>query len=155
MAEVEVKSRRASRLSRRALLVGASAGIGSLVGRQCGPTNHPAPSYPPLPATASASSVVLNDASLLSPTPVASHITIRDAREATLEKMRASLNEAKAARRPFVASAARHSMGGQSLAANGTVVTLDQDWLEPDTAAKTYRVGAGVRWSTVIAKLDA
>ena len=46
-------------------------------------------------------------------------------------------------------------MGGQSLAKNGTVATLDQQWLEADTAAKTYRVGAGVRWSTVIAKLDA
>lgn len=46
-------------------------------------------------------------------------------------------------------------MGGQSLALNGTVATLDQQWLEADTAAKTYRAGAGVRWSTVIARLDA
>ena len=46
-------------------------------------------------------------------------------------------------------------MGGQSLAANGTVATIDQQWLEPDTANKTYRVGAGVRWSTIIKKLDA
>ena len=46
-------------------------------------------------------------------------------------------------------------MGGQSLVANGTVATLDQEWLEPNPAGKTYRVGAGVRWSTVIQKLDA
>jgi FAD/FMN-containing dehydrogenase len=46
-------------------------------------------------------------------------------------------------------------MGGQSLARDGTVVTLDQRWLEADTARKTYRVAAGVRWSTVIARLDA
>ena len=98
---------------------------------------------------------MLNDASLLSPTPVASHITIRDGRDAAVHKVREALAAAKSSRRPFVASAARHSMGGQSLAANGTVVTLDQDWLEPDTAARTYRVGAGVRWSTVIRKLDA
>ena len=46
-------------------------------------------------------------------------------------------------------------MGGQSLATDGTVATLDQQWLEADTARKTYRVAAGTRWSTVIAKLDA
>jgi hypothetical protein len=46
-------------------------------------------------------------------------------------------------------------MGGQSLAPNGTVATLDQEWLEPNTASKTYHVGAGVRWSTVIEELDA
>ena len=46
-------------------------------------------------------------------------------------------------------------MGGQSLARDGTVATLDQRWLEPDPARKVYRVAAGTRWSTVIAKLDA
>lgn len=46
-------------------------------------------------------------------------------------------------------------MGAQSLAANGSVATLEQQWVDPDTANKTYRVGAGVRWSTVIARLDA
>src|SRR5690606_34913423 len=33
--------------------------------------------------------------------------------------------------------------------------TLDQEWLEADTARRTYRVAAGARWSSVIAKLDA
>jgi FAD/FMN-containing dehydrogenase len=46
-------------------------------------------------------------------------------------------------------------MGGQSLAKDGTVLTLDQQWLEADPARKVYRVAAGTRWSTVIAKLDA
>ena len=46
-------------------------------------------------------------------------------------------------------------MGGQSLARDGTVATLDQQWLEADTARKIYRVAAGTRWSTVIARLDA
>ena len=103
----------------------------------------------------SSQGVVLNDASLLSPTPVVSHVTLRDARAETLAQLREALNYARSAGRPFIASAARHSMGGQSLASNGTVATLDQQWLEPDTSAKTYRVGAGVRWSTVIARLDA
>ncbi|HEX8030050.1 MAG TPA: FAD-binding protein [Vicinamibacterales bacterium] len=99
--------------------------------------------------------VVLNDASLLSPTPVASHLTIRNERAETLTRLRAALSDARASGHPFIASAARHSMGGQSLAANGTVATLDQEWLEPDAAARVYKVGAGVRWSTVIARLDA
>jgi FAD/FMN-containing dehydrogenase len=136
------------------LLLGASAGVGVLVGRQCGPTNDPGPPFPAIPATP-AQGTVLNDASLLSPTPVISHVTIRDAREQTLTELREALNYARSAGRPFIASAARHSMGGQSLASNGTVATLDQQWLEPDTSARTYRVGAGVRWSTVIARLDA
>jgi hypothetical protein len=46
-------------------------------------------------------------------------------------------------------------MGGQSLARNDTVATLNQRWLEADTARKIYRVAAGTRWSTVIASLDA
>ena len=46
-------------------------------------------------------------------------------------------------------------MGGQSLARLGTVVTLDQEWLEADTARNVYRVAAGTRWSVVIKKLDA
>jgi FAD/FMN-containing dehydrogenase len=100
--------------------------------------------------------VVLNDASLLSPTPVASHLTIRDDdRQAAIARLRAALTEARGAGRPFIASAARHSMGGQSMVTNGTVATLDQQWLEADAANKVYRVGAGVRWSTIIAKLDA
>jgi FAD/FMN-containing dehydrogenase len=46
-------------------------------------------------------------------------------------------------------------MGGQSLARDGTVVTLDQRWLDADPARTTYRVAAGTPWSTVIARLDA
>ena len=127
-------------LTRRAWLLGASAGIGALVGRQCTPTNHPGPAFPEPEAAGRAG--VLDDASQLSPTPVASHVVIReDPRAGAVERIRAALAEARAARRPFIASAARHSMGGQSLARDGTVATLDQQWLEADTARKIYRVG--------------
>jgi FAD/FMN-containing dehydrogenase len=136
------------------LLVGASAGVGAMIARQCAPTNAPGPAFPGVAPTAGGQ-VVLNDASLLCPTPVAAHLTIRDSRAPALQKLRDALKAARAAGRPFAASAARHSMGGQSLARGGTVATIDQDWLEPDTANRTYRVGAGVRWSTVISKLDA
>lgn len=141
-------------LTRRAWLVGASAGLGVLVGRQCGSSNHPGPAFPAASPSASAGAL-LNDASELSPTPVASHVTMTDDPTATVARLRAAMAEARAAGRPFVASAARHSMGGQSLARGGVVVTLDQQWLEADPARRVYRVAAGTRWSTVIAKLDA
>src|SRR5262245_19629382 len=144
-----------ARLTRRAWLLGASAGIGALVGRQCSRTaNDPGPRFPD-PEIAGGERV-LDDASQLCPTRVASHLTItEDPRAGVTERVRAALADARAAKRPFVASAARHSMGGQSLATDGTVLTLDQQWLEADTARKVYRVAAGARWSTVIAKLDA
>ena len=142
-------------LTRRALLVGASAGVGAIIARQCAPTSHAGPPFPGFELSADPRTI-LNDASLLSPTRVASHITVQDAaRDAVVDRIRVALKEAAAAGRPFIASAARHSMGGQSLATDGTVCTLDQQWLEPDTANRTYRVGGGVRWSTVISKLDA
>src|SRR5688572_33003833 len=149
--------RRTLGLSRRAWLLGVGAGAGVLLTRQCTATNHAGPPFPSLEAgVARDGRVVLNDASLLSPTPVASHLTVRDdQRQAVIDRLRTALTEARASGRPFVASAARHSMGGQSLASNGTVVTLDQEWLEADTANKVYRVGAGTRWSRVITKLDA
>src|SRR5437763_576274 len=136
-----------TQLTRRAWLLGASAGLGAIVGREClVPSNHPGPGFPDAQAAGRAG--VLDDASQLSPTPVASHVTITEApRAGAVERIRAALAEARAARRPFIASAARHSMGGQSLARDGTVVTLDQQWLEADTAHKTYRVAAGARWS--------
>jgi FAD/FMN-containing dehydrogenase len=142
-------------LTRRSWLLGASAGIGALAGSQCPlPTSDPGPRFPD-PLTARRTGV-LDDASQLSPTPVASHVTIgEDPRAGALERIRAALAEARAARRPFIASAARHSMGGQSLARDGTVATLNQRWLEADPSRKTYRVAAGTRWSMVIARLDA
>ncbi|MEC9343319.1 MAG: FAD-binding oxidoreductase [Pseudomonadota bacterium] len=108
----------------------------------------------PQPATGSGGAV-LDDASLLNPTRVHKHITLHEDPDAALiARLRAELAEARQARRPFVVSAARHSMGGQSLAQQATAVTLDQEWIEPDTSAMTYRVAAGKRWSTVIRDLD-
>ncbi len=145
------------RLTRRALLLGATAGVGALVGRSLSSTNAPGPPYPdPAALKPAAGATILNDASELSPTPVASHLSLTtEPQAAATERIRAALAEARSAGRSFIASTARHSMGGQSLAKNGTVATLDQQWLEPNAAAKTYRVAAGTRWSVVIAKLDA
>ena len=146
--------KRTAGLTRRAWLLGASAGLGALAGRQCLPTSHPGPGVPDTQAAGRGG--VLDDASQLCPTPVASHVAISDdPRAGAVERIRTALADARAARRPFIASAARHSMGGQSLARDGTVATLDQRWLEADTAGRIYRVAAGTRWSTVIARLDA
>jgi len=145
-------------LTRRGLLAGASMVIGALIGRQyLSSTSHPGPLFPPADAGVSTGpSTILNDASELSPTPIASHVTITgDPRTGAVERIRSAIAEARAAARPFIASTARHSMGGQSLARNGTVVTLDQDWLEADQSRKVYRVAAGARWSVIIRKLDA
>jgi FAD/FMN-containing dehydrogenase len=142
-------------MTRRAWLLGASAGLGALAGRQCFvPTSGAGPSFP-APLT-TATGTILDDASQLCPTRVAAHVVVKEEpRAGAVERIRAALAEARAAGRPFIASAARHSMGGQSLAADGTVATLDQQWLEADKARKVYRVAAGTRWSTVIARLDA
>jgi hypothetical protein len=112
-------SRRA--LTRRALLLGASAGVGAVIGRQwLVPTNAPGPAFPRPEATGAAG--ILDDASQLCPTPVASHLSIHEnPRTGAIDRIRRALADARAARRPFIASAARHSMGGQSLARNGTV----------------------------------
>jgi FAD/FMN-containing dehydrogenase len=144
------------RLTRRALLAGVSAGIGLYAGRTLlAPTSATGPVFP-AEAQAEDGAILLNDSSELSPTPVAKHVVVTaDPRGEVVEDIRALMAEAQHAGRPFIASAARHSMGGQSLAKNGSVLTLDQQWLEADPASKTYRVAAGTRWSTVIARLDA
>jgi len=98
---------------------------------------------------------ILNDASRLSPTPVAKHVTIaKPGQDDLIARIRAELKEAAEAGRPFAASVARHSMGGQSLPRDGTAVSLAGGALEMDTAAKTYRTTAGNRWSDVIGILD-
>lgn len=107
---------------------------------------------PPAPA---GEGVVLNDASELNPVRVAKHIVVeQDVNEALVAAIRKEIAEAAAVGRPLAAAGARHSMGGQSLPADGSAVTFDQSWIELDTAASTYRVAAGNRWRRVIAELD-
>ncbi|URK87829.1 FAD-dependent oxidoreductase [Rhizobium sp. RCAM05350] len=144
------------RLTRRVLLAGASAGLGIYAGRTLlAPTSASGPIFP-VDIKPENGGILLNDASELSPTSVAKHITVTaDPMAETIDAIRTMMAEARGAGQSFAASAARHSMGGQSLAKSGTVLTLDQQWLEADTAARTYRVAAGTRWSTVIARLDA
>ncbi|MGY2052439.1 FAD-binding oxidoreductase [Methylobacterium sp. JK268] len=126
--------------SRRAILEGGGAVLASAL----------------LPLRASAAPrMVLNDASGLNPTPVARHAVLPTATgDALVAAVRAELRDAAAAGRPVSVGVARHSMGGQSLARDGTALTLDGGPIETDTVGGTYRVGAGARWSQVIRQLD-
>jgi FAD/FMN-containing dehydrogenase len=99
--------------------------------------------------------IVLNDASGLDPTPVARHVVLGPDSEAkNLAKLRAELRAAEAAGRPVAMGVARHSMGGQSLAREGTALTFDMPVCIPDRASNTYRAQAGTRWRDVIKTLD-
>lgn len=143
------------KFARRTLLAGAGAAVGAAstwyLTRDTAPKGD---AFPPAPDAGSGT--VLNDASLLSPTPVSKHIIMReDPKAQFVETVRKEIAEARDEGRPFIASAARHSMGGQSLAQNGTVVTLDQQWFEPDTDNAICKVAAGLRWGTAISKMDA
>ncbi len=106
-------------------------------------------------AAGAADGVVLNDASQLNATPVARHIVVKSNDEAkTIEQLRRELRDAAAAGRPVAMGAARHSMGGQSLARQGTAFTFDAPRCEIDRGTGLYRVGSGTRWHHVIAALD-
>lgn len=140
------------KFTRRTLLVGGGALAGGLSTRYWMKENIPAGLG--LPA-APQGAMLLDDASQLNPTPVQKHIVVKEnADDAFIAMLRRELSEARTDRRPFVVHAARHSMGGQSLAKDATAVTLDQDFLEPDTANSICRVPAGVRWAQVIGHLD-
>lgn len=98
---------------------------------------------------------ILNDASRLSPTPVVKHVKLaKPGWDDMIARIRAELKEAEAAQRPVTAAVGRHSMGGQSLARDGTAISLDGGPIEIDTAAKTYRTSAANRWWDVIRALD-
>jgi FAD/FMN-containing dehydrogenase len=99
--------------------------------------------------------LVLNDASKLSATPVFSHwIANKEPEAEWTARLRREIAEAKANRRPLAVSAARHSMGGQSLPRDGQAITLDINRCEPDRANKLFRVNGGIRWHQVIEHLN-
>ncbi|MEP5762439.1 MAG: FAD-binding oxidoreductase [Litoreibacter sp.] len=139
--------------TRRAFLLGTGAILGGWATRHYYTDPTPVGTKLVSPKIAG---TMLNDASELSPTSVAKHITINEKIETlTIETLRSELAQARDANRPFIASAARHSMGGQSIARAGTTLTMAENWVEMDQNARTYRCGAGTRWSHVIQVLDA
>lgn len=140
-------------LTRRAALVLGGAALGVAGARVAGPS---LPSADGVALTVpGAGEGVMNDASLLSETPIFRHVIRReDPGAALLAALRAEMDEARAAGRAVNVGAARHSMGGQAIPRDGHAVTFDNAWLEGDAAAGTYRVHAGARWHQVIAALE-
>jgi len=139
--------------TRRAALLGTGALIGGYL------THRYSAANPTLAGTRSLKPTgtgrTLNDASGLSQTPIFRHITrTDDPDDALIAALRVEIAEARTAGRPVALSAARHSMGGQSIPRNGHAITVDNGFVELDSAAETMQVSAGARWAQVIAALD-
>lgn len=140
--------------NRRALLVGTGAVIGAGASRAIIEAKPPFGRAFPARGK-SGSQTILNDASLLNPTTVAKHIVLNEEPGASfVDALRSEVKEAAVQNRSVAIGVARHSMGAQSLAKNGTAVTLEQNWLEADSKKQIFRVAAGMRWSSVIQQLD-
>ncbi len=139
--------------TRRAVLLGAGAVIGAYGARALGPQN------PSLTGAAvivpQVGDTLLNDASLLSETPIFKHTVIREPLgDGFIAALRAELTAAKSEGRAVNIGAARHSMGGQAIPKDGHAITFDSPFVSVETGAETYKVQAGTRWSQVIAALD-
>ena len=98
--------------------------------------------------------LVLDDASRLNQVRVKRHLRPPARDTALHERLRKELQSAAAEGRPVCVGGARHSMGGQSLAAGGTAITLDRGWIEPDVRTSSYRAAAGARWRDIVPMLD-
>ena len=124
------------KFSRRALLTGVSAAAGLAAGRWfLQPRSAKGPKYPAYDSFAEADGRVLNDASQMNPTKIYKHVTINSGLDIEYtNRIRAVLSDAVDNDRPFMASTARHSMGGHSLPEDGLALTLSQTWLEADKA---------------------
>jgi FAD/FMN-containing dehydrogenase len=137
--------------TRRAALLGAGAAAGVFGTRWMGAQN---PSLDGVSViTPTSSEAVLNDASLLSETPIFRHVVVKDPPgDALIAALRAELKAAEAASRPVSIGAARHTMGGQAIPRDGHAITFDAPSVVVE--GETYRVQAGTRWHQVIAALD-
>jgi len=143
-----------ARWTRRGMLLGTGAVVGGLATRALSPQN---PSMAGIaPVVPMEGERVMNDASGMSETPVFSHTNLtQTSQDAQVAELRSMLQQAAAAGRAVNIGAARHSMGGQAIPRDGQAITLLGGEVAADSADQTYRVQAGVRWATVIARLDA
>lgn len=142
--------------TRRAVIFGSGAAVGAAVGATVATRLAPwRGAMDGIKLTSATPAGWLNDASGLSATPVHKHIVMaEDGQQAAIARLRAELAAARADRRPLAVSAARHSMGGQSIPRDGTAITWNSGLIEIDRSAMTARVASGIRWSQVIAALD-
>lgn len=138
--------------TRRALLFGAGAGVGGYL------TSKLSGKVPPITGTRqiqpTGAATTLNDASLLSETPIFEHSVVGDAGDDLIARLQIELLKAKSEGRPFNIGAARHSMGGHAIPENGHAWTFNNSFVNIDTANQTYRAHAGARWQHIIGSLD-
>ena len=140
-------------LTRRAALFGAGAAVGVAATRWTGAQN---PSLVGVSVYApQGGENLMNDASLMSETPIFKHIVVKEAPgDALVATLRAELKAAEAEGRCVNIGAARHSMGGQAIPRDGHAITYDFPFVSVEPGAHIYSVQAGTRWHQVISALD-
>lgn len=140
-------------LTRRAILLAGGGIIGGIAGAKFSSKSPSVAGTTPLqPAGAEGT---LNDASFLSETKIFRHtVAVENPTEILADKIRAEITEARENNRPFNIGAARHSMGGHAIPADGHAMTFNNGFTQINAGDQTYRVHAGARWSDVIRALD-
>lgn len=129
-------------LTRRVVMLGGAATLGAVGARVAVPQG---PVMDGINVVDASGEGVMNDASLLSPTPVFKHVVLKqDPGEALVAALRTELRAATTERRPVNIGAARHSMGGQALPRNGHAVTFDNPLVEPGDGGRTGSARAHV-----------
>lgn len=140
-------------LTRRAVLLAGGSIVGGIAGAKL-TSNRPSQAGTTTLQPTGAEGT-LNDASFLNETKIFRHtIAIENPTEVLADKIRAEITEARENGRPFNVGAARHSMGGHAIPANGHAMTFDNGFTQITPGSETYRVHAGARWSDVIRALD-
>ena len=141
------------KLTRRAALLGAGVAIGAYGARAVLPQNPPLTGAGLIvPASGDG---ILNDASLLSETPIFRHSVIKALPgDGLVTALRAELAAAKSDGRAVNIGAARHSMGGHAIPRGGHAITFDFPFVSVETGSDVYTVQAGTRWRNVISALD-
>ncbi|NNJ68010.1 MAG: FAD-binding oxidoreductase, partial [Boseongicola sp.] len=114
-------------LTRRAVLLAGGGIIGGIAGARFSSKN---PSIAgTIPLQPSGGEGTLNDASLLNETSIFRHtIATENPTEVLADKIRAEITDARENGRPFNVGAARHSMGGHAIPANGHAMTFDNSF---------------------------
>lgn len=132
-----------------AVLIGLIALIARPAGLLIRTALHDQPDASPLPDGQ------LDDASRLNPTPVAEFWAIPADPDLAVAALRQLLERARREHLPVSVSGARHSMGGQSLARDGIVIDmLPLNHMDLNETQEILHVGAGARWSEILAFLD-
>ena len=140
-------------LTRRTILLAGGGIVGGIAGAKISAKRPSLAGTQTLQPTAAAGT--MNDASLLSETPIFKHtVAVENPGDALIEIIRAEIRDARENRRPFNIGAARHSMGGHAIPTNGNAMTFQNGFVQYNSRRETYRTHAGARWSDVIQALD-